>query len=224
MEKINCFDIETVRAYPSLTDAPEEFQTAWRDFAEKKYPEKSAYEMYFNHAALFPEYAKVICISVKPGNGDMVTFTADLQEVTEKSILEAFIKLCEEGARMSPILLGHYIKRFDIPFIIVRMVANGIKVPNWLKMYGVKPWEAAHIDTWEIWKGGNFGTSQAADIQSICLVLGIQSPKAEFSGNQVGSIFYSEDPDRFTKIAKYCERDTMATALIYNQMFQLKMI
>lgn len=218
------FDIETIREKNELADTSQQTQRAWEAHSLKRYPDENPADSYKKFASLFPEFSKICCISVKIKKQDPRSFCLDssIPELErEKALLVDFAQFLTDFPQF--VLVGHNIKKFDMPFINVRCVCNGLKVMPGFKMFGVKPWESRHIDTLEVWTGGVFGSSQSGSIESICNALGIESPKAEFSGAQVSEIYYSNEADAMERIAKYCERDVLATTLAFSIMAQFEM-
>lgn len=212
-----CMDIETARGYEDLKSAPEEIRNAWINYSKNRFADMKPDESYKEKAGLFPEFGQIVCVTVMVKGSGVQTFSQDKREPgQEKALLVDLAAFCDQFAEFR--FIGHNIKKFDIPFMNVRFVANELKLPDGFRTYGVKPWEMSHWDTWEIWKGGVFGSSQAASLEVVCAVLGIQSPKAEFSGAEVGDVFFSDDPEAIDKIVKYCERDVLATATALRQM------
>lgn len=220
------FDIETVRQYKDLEDAPIEYSSRWVDFSKKRFPEIDPKESYIEKASLFPEFAKVVVIStISSESKELKSFTGMEFGGTnaEMTLLKNFQeKLNDEWS--SAQLIGHYIKAFDIPFVVVRMAANGIKIPKVLKLYGTKPWELSIIDTYDVWKQGQFKSTQAASLDIACMVMGIESPKEEMSGGDVASVYFSEVENAIEQIKDYCERDVKANAALFNKMYKLGMI
>lgn len=225
-----CFDIETVRAYDKLSEAPADFQTAWSNFAIKRWPgdaisDEHIADLFTLHGGLFPEFGKIVCISTKVKGYGVKSFWLDSKVPAndrEKAMLTQFAEYIKPFGHFR--FVGHNIKRFDIPFIIIRFVANGMALPPGFRMYGVKPWEMSHWDTMEIWTQGVFGSSQSKALETVCMVLGIESPKADFSGAEVATVFYSGKPDSMERIVKYCERDVLGTATGLLAMFKFGMV
>ncbi len=218
------FDIETIRGHEQLADASEQTQRAWEAHSKKRSPDADPNQTYIDTAGLFPEFSKVCCISAMTKGQQPKSVFLDSripEREREKAMLMEFAEWLDGFPGF--ILVGHNIKKFDIPFINVRCVCNGLKLINGFKMHGVKPWESRHVDTFEVWTGGVYGSSQSASIESICNALGIESPKAEFSGAQVSDVYYSHAADAMAKIVKYCERDVLATALVFSNMSQYGM-
>ena len=220
------FDIESVPQFKTLHDAPEDVRNAWRNWAKPdRFPDIPDTEDFFEvayekKAALYPEFGQVVVISVMTKDKGLQTFAQESKiplKEREKDLLFRFSTWL--GGFADVTLIGHYIKKFDVPYVAVRCVANALLIPVPFRTFGKKPWDLKHLlDTWEIWKGGIYGTSQAATVEVICSVLNIQSPKTEFSGGDVAKIFFSGEPDSMDKIVKYCERDVLAAMTMLRQM------
>jgi len=220
------FDIETVRQHKAWSECPENVKAAWEYVAKSKFPELEAGVAYHEKAALFPEFGKIVVISA------MSSKTKEIESFTgmefgganaEFTLLKNFKDRIERGDWRGSQLIGHYIKGFDIPYIVTRMAAHSIEIPQLFKLYGQKPWEMTLIDTKDVWKQGIYQTSQAASLIAICLTLGVESPKQDISGGDVGEVYYSDDEDAVERIKNYCEADVRATAQVFNKMFKLKM-
>lgn len=217
------FDIETVRAYDNLEDAPKAYDDAWCSFSKKKFPDMGHLESYKQKAALYPEFGKIVVISAISSEEKQVVSLSGEGENKEYSLLKDFAAALNTSWANAQ-LIGHYIKGFDIPYIVTRMAANGIAIPKILKLYGQKPWEMNLIDTYDVWRSGLFNAPNAASLDCVCMVLGIESPKQEINGSQVSDVYYSDDPKAMQTIITYCEADTKATAAVVNKMVQLRMI
>lgn len=222
------FDIETIREYRTLEQAPLETQNAWASIASK-YSEPPE-ESYRKYAGLYPEFAQIACIvCADPEPERQSTYRLTMNETNDwdcEGELDMLRLLAESmhGDWRNAQLIGHNILAFDIPFIITRMLTYSLRIPPLLKLNGVKPWEMKHIDTRSAWKQGQFTTSQAANLDSICYLLRIPSPKSgEVFGSNVGDFFHdSEDKSAAIEvIADYCEADVRATAMVFNRLRKL---
>lgn len=215
-------DIETVRAYKNLDLAPDEFQAAWEYASKSRYPDQKPGDSFEEFGGLYPEFGKIVCITVKSEQAEKPTsFFGD----DEAEILASFAMGVEKLAKRNAIVLvGHGIKYFDIPYINVRMAGHGMKILKPFKTNGLKPWELVHIDTVEAWKGGQFKTSQVSSLPAVCLTLGIPSPKDDISGAEVGSVYWSKQPGALERIKDYCEKDVDRLVECHDAMIYLNMI
>lgn len=185
-------------------------------FIRKDRPElenKTDEEIYNIQAALFPEWGRIVCISMGQIKFDEDSNPVDFRArsfygTDEKDILTEFLQVLTAVFFKAPgvKLVGHNIKGFDIPYICKKAMMNGIQLPTSLHMQKVKPWENCLLDTADIWK---FGGWNGAKLGVVCEVLGIPSPKEQMEGGQVSSEFYKGN---IQHIMEYCERDVKATA------------
>lgn len=239
------FDIECVRGKLELGDFYDDFDKAWRELSWRKYEGEIENNTFQEKAGLVPEFGMIVCIvamdsvSKIPVRFKMV-LDDDVNRVNlleaEKVLLANFYKWLEDlqkenkkGIR----LIGHNIRKFDIPYVNVRTVKHGIKIHSAFKMYDVKPWDSELVDTMEVWKGGMYATTQASGLSNVCRILGVESPKGkgeeELEGSMVGDYFWdvTNEKDfngRINEICNYCERDVKANAEALNRMYQLGMI
>ena len=93
--------------------------------------------------------------------------------------------------------------------------------PTGFDIAGANPWEVKDmlIDTLQLWKFGDY--KHYTSLPLLCELFDIPTPKDDIDGSQVADVYYKEkDVDR---IAKYCEKDVVATAKIYCKMKQIEM-
>lgn len=181
-------------------------------------------EMYQSEAALYPEWGRIICISIgqiRVDENENMKFAAKtFYEGDEKQIIEDFNETLKKIFFKIPNikLVGHNVRGFDIPYICKRSIVNGVAIPRQLHMQKIKPWESCLLDTAEIWK---FGGWNGAKLGVICELIGIPSPKEKMEGGEVGREYYKGNID---KIVEYCERDIKATANVMLKMSGLEII
>lgn len=220
------FDIETVRAYRQLEDAPESFRAAWEYTCKSKFPDEEPAAAFLKSGNFYPEFGRILCISaINDQTKKVVSFAHATDEL---SILASFADYLGDYREE---LIGHSVKYFDIPYVVARMAAHAVKLPPSLRMYGVKPWESNVTDTHEVWKCGFYSTTNAGSLAAICNCLGIESPKDDMSGGDVADVFYNfadhgfaTQSDAVDAIAVYCEKDVAATAKVFNHMKKIGMI
>ena len=219
LPKILFLDIETVgltkdydhckKEYPKIA---EQFDKYF-DWFLKRFPEdqligKNEDEqknlVFSSRAALVPEFAKIVCISVAfvMENGDIKkqTFHND----NEQHLLVDCQKLLDRCGRLEFWLCGHNLKNFDIPMMAKRMIINGLMPPSILPSYDTKPWEIRAIDTKEIWQYGAYTAIGSLDL--MCTCMDVPSPKeGEVTGAKVHDAYWNKG--MLKEIAEYCERD-----------------
>lgn len=211
LEDLLFIDIETARNQEELVEGTPDFD-AWEYKMERASEEQEfdLKEKYIEKASLYAEFSRIVCISVgriKDGRMTVKTYV----DMDEKKIVKDFIRDLDLLLKKRPTLrlCGHSIKGFDIPFIFRRCIVNGV-VPNRLiDVGGLKPWEVTALDTKELWKGSGY---YSASLIMLCLALSVPSPKGDITGAEVADVFFNEGEEGIERIARYCERDVIATA------------
>ena len=224
IDKILFLDIETVPEVVSYDKLSEEKQGLFADKTQYQRKEDVSVEEFYQRAGIWAEFGKIVCISV----GFFVETTGNKQfRVTsfigdEIKILTDFKGLLEKHFnKKEHLLCAHNGKEFDFPYIARRMIINRISIPEKLNLFGKKPWEIAHLDTMELWKFGDY--KHYTSLKLLTNILGIPSPKDDIDGSQVAEVYYQDNDVK--RIAKYCEKDTIAVAqllLRFNNLDILK--
>jgi predicted PolB exonuclease-like 3'-5' exonuclease len=211
--KILFLDIETVGACPNY-ESCERFSpeiadqfSKYLDWFLKRFPEDTGLtkdEIFTKRAALVPEFAKIVCVSVafvlENGETKKQSFVGD----DEKKLLKEVRTLLDRCEKLGFYLCGHNLKNFDIPMLAKRMIINGIRPSKILPSYDTKPWEIKAIDTKEIWQYGSYTSIGSLDL--LCSCLNIPTPKdGEITGANVHSAYWEEQ--KIKEIAEYCEKD-----------------
>ncbi len=206
-------DIETVPEFSDFNLLTDEKQELW----DKKtaYLRKDAdVKEFYERAGIWAEFGKIICISVgyfslleeDNRNFRVTSFYGD-----EVKILQDFINLLTNHFNKSNHLLcAHNGKEFDFPYIARRIIINGLPLPKKLQFFGKKPWEIPHLDTMDLWKFGDY--KHFTSLKLLTNILGIQSPKDDIDGSDVGKVFYQEN--NIKRIVAYCERDVIAVVQV----------
>lgn len=214
-------DIETASQYRSLDELTKEnprLAEQWTKKAEnvRKFEHGmegfSDEELYEKTSAWFPEFGKVICISIgqikfnEYGESQMANIRSFYGE-DEKVLLEEFNGVMQAVFNKNPNvkLLGHNIKQFDMPWLVRRSLINRLPVPRQFHFQKQKPWENCLEDTYEIWK---FGGRSGASLDTICTVLNIPSPKEKMNNDEVSDNYWN---GMIETIKDYCEDDVKAT-------------
>ena len=211
--KILFLDIETVGACPNY-ESCEKFSpeiadqfSKYLDWFLKRFPEDTGLtkdEIFTKRAALVPEFAKIVCVSVafvlENGETKKQSFVGD----DEKKLLKEVRTLLDRCEKLGFYLCGHNLKNFDIPMLAKRMIINGIRPSKILPSYDTKPWEIKAIDTKEIWQYGSYTSIGSLDL--LCSCLNIPTPKdGEITGANVHSAYWEEQ--KIKEISEYCEKD-----------------
>lgn len=182
-------------------------------------------DLYLKNAALHPEFAKIITISI-----GQIQFNEDGNPVTEKirsfygddeaRFLGEFMGTAQAIFNKNPNIqfTGHNIKNFDFPFLIKRSIINGIRIPHQFHLQNKKPWENCLLDTYDIWK---FAGWNSASLDLICDSLNIPSPKAIMKGNETTEEYWNGNLE---KIKDYCESDVKSTMNVMLKLSYLPII
>ena len=217
-DSILFIDIETVPQFGDFAEIPETFGKLW----EKKAGQLAQYdrardketqtpgEMY-ERAGIYAEFGKIICISTgifRNGTLWIKSFSGD----DEPELLTAFIQMLLKAKEKNIIYLcAHNGKEFDYPYLIRRMLINGLEVPAILDLTGKKPWEINHLDTMELWKFGDF--KNYTSLELLAAVFGIPTPKDDISGSDVARVYWQDhDLDR---IVSYCQKDVVTIVNLF---------
>ena len=215
-QNILFLDIETVPEKENFEDLDLTFQTLWtKKTTWQRKEEFTTSKFYKMKAGVMAEFAKIICISVGylfTGKGENHFRIKSFYGDNEKQIISDFNALLNsEFNKNQHQLCAHNGKEFDFPFIARRMIINHIDIPFKLNLFGKKPWEVPHLDTLEMWKFGDF--KHYTSLKLLTTILEIPSPKDDIDGSQVAHAYYKEK--NLERIAKYCEKDTIAVAQLF---------
>ena len=107
-------------------------KSKWVRKNSPEYIELDDDRLYQLDAALYPEFGRVVCVSIgQVVFEDGVTPTAKIKSFygdNEKDILDVFMKTMSRIFHANPkiSLVGHNVKGFDLPFLIKRAIINRI--------------------------------------------------------------------------------------------------
>lgn len=232
LRRILFLDIETAAVVPDYSQLDDRLKESWSKRATRIHRHASGLtddltdddvsEYFQDKAAIYAEYAKVVCVSmgVIKGEGDtaMLRITS-FADPDERDILKKLSDLMAAHFYdpHSSYLCGHNVREFDIPFLCRRYLINNMTLPTLLKVGGLKPWQVPYIlDTLDLWKFGDYKYYSSLDL--LCTVLDIPSPKSDMNGSQVTKAFWE---GRLDDIRHYCERDVVATVRLYLRCAEL---
>jgi len=160
-------------------------------------------ELYNLCAGIYPEFGKIVCVSLgalnKDGNIKITTFQGEEKDILLK------VRGVLDTAASKYTLCGHNIKSFDIPYLGKRYMINGLKTPVLLPTHETKPWEIKAIDTREIWTFGGFKSFSSLSLISNLLNLPQYS---EINGEDISRLYWNGDMD---KVVEYCESEIKLT-------------
>lgn len=218
LESLLFIDIETVRVVDQLEEGTPLYES-WA-YKRRKEDETTSTELvasFADKAPLYSEFAKIVCISIGMVKPDGEVFIQSYYGDLEKEILTKFVAVLAAFRKKIPDLrlCGHAIIGFDVPFIMRRLIVNGIRVPDFLNVADEKPWTLGekYIDTAQWWKGSGF---YGASLNAIAVALDIPSPKQEIDGSQVSDTYYNNG---LIDVVKYCENDVFASINILQHLY-----
>lgn len=217
IQNILFLDIETVSGVSDYEDLSEEMQYLWSEKTKWQRKEDiTAADYYPQRAGILAEFGKIVCISVGfiHYQDGMKNFRLrSFYNHDERVLLGEFAEMLQGKYFNHPrqILCGHNSKEFDIPYICRRMLINGVSLPPILQIAGKKPWEIQHLDTMELWKFGDY--KHYTSIKLLCALFNIPTPKDDIDGSMVSEVYWKDND--LKRIAKYCEKDVLATAQIF---------
>lgn len=216
-------DIETVPGQaPGLR---EELATSVRPPATLKKPESiAAWERDDKPAAIEEAwlktsfdgtYGQLCVVGVAVGESDPSMFAVgDLSTDAERKMLsEVYTHLQRAYSGTSgskPVLVGHNLVSFDLPFLWRRSVVLGVKPPFWWPR-NVKPWTDAVYDTMTQWAGdrGTIG------LDRLCRALGLAGKGDGPTGADVWPMVQA---GRIGEVVTYCAADIERTRAIWRRL------
>jgi DNA polymerase elongation subunit (family B) len=214
IENILFLDIETVPAMPEFGQLDERMSKLWQKKAERiRQQETDTVETLYPRAGIFPEFGKIICISVgsfRSGEFRLKSFAGDDEAVLLKQFAFLLNSYYQKPEHM---LCAHNGKEFDFPYMARRMLINGIKLPVILDTAGKKPWEVNHLDTMELWKFGDY--KNYTSLELLAAVFNIPTPKDDIDGSQVWEVYWKEKD--LSRIVTYCCKDVLTVAQIFRR-------
>lgn len=210
IENILFIDIETVPMMSHYEDLPETFKRLWDKKAEQltrndkvASEEKKSPGEIFQRAGIYAEFGKIICISTGILRNQSLwikSFSGD----DEQELLTGFTEMLEKAhEKRFQFLCAHNGKEFDYPYLIRRMLVNGVKIPPILDLSGKKPWEVNHLDTMELWKFGDY--KNYTSLELLATLFGITTPKDDIDGSDVAKVYWEEHD--LPRIIIYCQKD-----------------
>lgn len=213
------FDIETAREFNQYSDCDPIIQACWSRVGLRKYPNLSLEDSYKQFAGLHPEFCRIVCIVTK-GIGENAHVFHGIDEAAVLRVFFFFLGKCK-ALSDELTLIGHGIMNFDVPVVRVRSAKNGLELPNIFKAHSRS---ADFIDTRNAWLGDNFNSTQVSNLETICTVLQIATPKDGLQAHEVSDHYWSARPDAVGDICEYCEKDVIATEACYLKMKRLNLI
>jgi predicted PolB exonuclease-like 3'-5' exonuclease len=182
-------------------------------------------EMYFERAALYAEFGKIIVVGMGflfvNKQGELSLKVKTIANADEKGLLQEFIAFINKTYKSRELtLVAHNGKEFDFPYLCRRMLTNGLEIPKSLQLQGKKPWEIIHQDTMEMWKFGD--RRSYSSLELLAELMGIEGAKMDLSGDRVNHVFHMENG--LERIAAYCGDDVIIVAQLYLRFHFLSIV
>lgn len=110
------------------------------------------------------------------------------------------------------LIIGHYIKSFDLPFVINRCRKHGITIPKVGNMSkGRWYWNENVIDLADLWTFGKYG--EFISLNNMAKYFGLEQ-KDETIGKNFEEVFNTD----INKAIEYCKHDVELTKQIYERL------
>ena len=220
-------DIETVSGSENFSSISDRMKDFWVKKAKNlANPANISFEeMYFERAALYAEFGKIIVVGMGflfvNKQGELSLKVKTIANADEKELLVEFIDFINKTYKSRELtLVAHNGKEFDFPYLCRRMLANRLEIPKSLQLQGKKPWEIIHQDTMEMWKFGD--RRSYSSLELLAELMGIEGAKIDLSGDRVNYVFYKEKD--LNRIAAYCGDDVIIVAQLYLRFHFLSIV
>lgn len=221
-------DIETVAATEHYASLDDRLKTQWArktSFLRQRETDKSDEELFHERAGIYAEFGKIIVVAIGKFTenelGHRNLKTRYFAGHDEKCLLEDFKTALDKMDQSGQLrLCAHNGKEFDFPYLIRRMLVNGIALPSCLNLSGKKSWEIPHLDTMEMWKFGDYKHYTSLDL--LATIFDIPTSKGDLDGSKVNEAYYKHKDLR--KIAEYCVGDVQALAQLFLRLKGLPLI
>lgn len=216
LESMLFFDIETCGQYPDYKTFEKEDSEGAHVWEKKcnRMNYGSPENGYDTKVSLFPEFGKIVCLSYGIWkNGEMTIKT--IHDENEKNMMKYIANLFYKAATNGLHPTGWNIKNFDVPWVVRKLLMNGLNVPSSITTYDKKPWETTIIDLKEMWKSFS---SLDVTFEEAAYAMGIPSPKDDIDGSQVHSEYYKGNVNR---IVTYCEKDVKTMILLCEKLYKI---
>lgn len=170
-----------------------------------------------------PFLGQILCIGIYYKNEYAgISQTKALYNKSEKEILEDFWKGIEALDSNTKILSFNGFN-FDIPWIRIRSLANGIRIPNTkLDFFNLNPFKnTPHIDLMVELKGDKYNKNISVNLDLACDIAGVTSPKDGIDGSMVYQAYLD---GRLEEIAGYVQKDVKANGDLFERLIELNLI
>lgn len=209
-------DIETAPAYADFETMDKDWQELWSEKVLKANPDANVIEQYRLRSGTKAEFAKIVCIGIGyVDEGNNLFSIRSFYGNNETTILNEFLQVLKDVFAQKEALkfAGHNIREFDLPFICRRLLVNGLAIPAFLDFQNKKPWEINLVDTFQMWRFGDY--KNYTSLKLLAKVLGVKGSKNDMDGSMVAPLFWEKNPVvqklNLHNIAHYCCMDVLTT-------------
>jgi DNA polymerase elongation subunit (family B) len=119
------------------------------------------------------------------------------------------LKPTDGGGFIWPVICGHNVAGFDIPFIWQRCMIHGVKLPAWFPR-DPKPWSDDVFDTMTRFAGAR----NMISMDKLCMAFNIPATD-DISGADVAKAY---EAGEFDKIVDHCKTDVEKVRKIHKLM------
>lgn len=171
---------------------------AWRDYAA---------------GALSPMSGRVVCVGVAVDDRDVQTYHGD-----DETEMLGFVRSVLDQLPGPYRVVGHNLKGFDAPFLMLRGMKWGVRLP----LSQAKKWDTKLIDTRELWpcSSGSYGLKGSGKLGDIIRFLGLDFPE-DTSGADVFSQYVAGE---WETIARHCAIDVEKVRALYRELEHVGLI
>lgn len=207
IETIPCQDADiraelVANAKPPANYKKPETIEAWRETNAKEIIAKTSFDGGLGHICQINAAHVDDKFSCSLGP-DLSKESSDLKAFSE------FLEHCRSNVQnIAPVITGHNVNGFDIPFLWKRAICLGVKLPSWFPR-NPKPWSDETFDTMLRWDAKNFISQDR-----LARILGIPG-KQGMDGSMVAGEW---EAGNYEKIANYCMDDVQTVKAIHERM------
>jgi len=211
-------DIETVGCYDY--NSQEEAESFAKTTASKIWIDRYSENNWPERMGLYAEFGKIICVAVGSYDKNGAFITKAIVNDDERALLVELSNIMG----VFDVFVWHNIANFDIPFIIRRMIINGVTVPKTLDFRAKKWYEIPNYihDTMNLWKFTGWN-GNSAGLATIANALGLPDPKAGIDWSEVAPLYRSSRKwwlwDLFVdQVSTYCIGDVITSKDVYEKI------
>lgn len=233
IDRVLVLDIETIPGQaPGLKDRiaagvrpPKTIKTAAGIAKWEAEDRPAAVETAWRRTALSGLHGQVICIVARDQDGQTATWSCEPTIEGERQMLIDFFTCMSSlvtTIMRPPMLVGHNIIGFDIPFLVHRAIIHRVSLPAWFPTpLTLKPWGTDHVfDTMLAWAGRN----GKVKMDALCEAFGIGTKGSEFEDDEDGAeidgskVWDFVSAGKIDDVVRYCEGDVQRTEAIWRRI------